>query len=458
MGIRGRRLIFEYEVVTPMFLGGARDGGDELRIRETSVRGALAFWWRALTYAGIVSAAGGKQELALDRLRERELVLFGGPKGQGSFAFRTTGIEPPKVLKPGTVLLRNGLSTEKPAPVGKRMEDAGAVGEGVRYLAYGLVAAFSTKLDKDGKLEPGNIKTHAAQLERGAIAAGHRFNLEVTFRDDVPADLVVEITRAATVLGSLGGLGARVRRGFGSLSLMAVSEKNGDVANHVQPQNVEKYADIVRSLVWGAQPAAGLSTPDGRDFSVTAFGSGSICVVGTGSSSAIDALNEVGKGLLRYRAWGKFGKVGDTDVEGAFAADHKWFKSLTSTAPGHNKYVPERTAFGLPHNYGKIAGNEPVEVTGPVMPKGSANPRGMIIERRASPLSFRIQKIGNKFHPVALFMPTQFLPVPIVRAAGTELPYAFNPKVIEDYLEGISHKTRVLASAPYFPIAAKIFP
>ena len=48
MGIRGKRITLEYETVTPMFLGGATGDAVDLRFRELSIRGALAFWWRAL--------------------------------------------------------------------------------------------------------------------------------------------------------------------------------------------------------------------------------------------------------------------------------------------------------------------------------------------------------------------------------------------------------------------------
>ncbi len=74
----------EFEIVTPMFLGGAEHEAG--RIRETSVKGALAFWWRALKYSDFVERAGEDQDKALHNMRKREIALFGGETAQGAFS------------------------------------------------------------------------------------------------------------------------------------------------------------------------------------------------------------------------------------------------------------------------------------------------------------------------------------------------------------------------------------
>ncbi|MFZ1105749.1 MAG: type III-B CRISPR module RAMP protein Cmr1 [Hyphomicrobiaceae bacterium] len=50
------RIEAEFEIVTPMFLGGADPKGSA-ELRAASIKGALRFWWRAG-----VGAAGGNLE------------------------------------------------------------------------------------------------------------------------------------------------------------------------------------------------------------------------------------------------------------------------------------------------------------------------------------------------------------------------------------------------------------
>lgn len=51
---QGRVIRAVFSINTPMFLGGADPKGEAgrtqpLRIRETSLRGAIAYWWRSLS-------------------------------------------------------------------------------------------------------------------------------------------------------------------------------------------------------------------------------------------------------------------------------------------------------------------------------------------------------------------------------------------------------------------------
>src|SRR3989338_1745793 len=59
-----KKIIFEIETITPMFLAGANQGTAELR--AASIKGLLRFWWRAL-----------QAEPDLQRLCERESEIFG---------------------------------------------------------------------------------------------------------------------------------------------------------------------------------------------------------------------------------------------------------------------------------------------------------------------------------------------------------------------------------------------
>lgn len=69
------KLIFNCEVITPMFLAGADGVTPELR--PASIKGALRFWWRALN-----------GELNLDKLKEREGDIFGDTKRRSSILIK----------------------------------------------------------------------------------------------------------------------------------------------------------------------------------------------------------------------------------------------------------------------------------------------------------------------------------------------------------------------------------
>ena len=69
-----KKICFEIETITPMFLSGADQSKAELRV--ASIKDFLRFWWRAL-----------QAESDINELRERESQIFGSSdekKGGGS--------------------------------------------------------------------------------------------------------------------------------------------------------------------------------------------------------------------------------------------------------------------------------------------------------------------------------------------------------------------------------------
>ena len=92
-----------FEIVTPMFLGGASSIELADAIRPPSVKGALRFWWRALQWNNYYQKTNQDEALALTRLHAHEARLFGHAandrnlsQGQACFLLRTHIIEPPK--------------------------------------------------------------------------------------------------------------------------------------------------------------------------------------------------------------------------------------------------------------------------------------------------------------------------------------------------------------------------
>ncbi|WP_417847039.1 type III-B CRISPR module RAMP protein Cmr1 [Thalassospira povalilytica] len=408
-----------FEIVTPMFLGG--DDQQASLIRASAIKGALAFWWRALNFARFVDKASECQAEALKAMQAEEQRLFGGPKGQGVFLLKAESI-PDKwtTLETGQVLAKDGSSFSNP-----KRNDSRTVGVGARYLGYGILNAFYTKGDKD-KNKP---KKEAGELERSCIKISSTFILHIIPKPNCPSEDITEILRVIKLFGLLGGLGSRVRRGWGSVVLVDLKGDRIDPFDNWKPPSTpDEYKVRLKEIIGDTLPKV-----PGQKFRVTAFAKESDIRVGTSpTDSALIALNALGEGLLKYRAWGKpKGKVDNISVDASFVNDHDWFKNIdpfSQANVGRGDYIPARAAFGLPHNYSKLGVTAPGDH-----------------DRRASPLMFHITKINCQYYPVAVFMPTQFLneEKAVVRneqqGKKTLKNYTFDPDIITDFLDGHPH-------------------
>lgn len=401
-----------------MFLGGGDQTAPITQIRGTSFRGALAFWWRALQLAPLCAEFG---DAALPELRKREIELFGGPGGQAAF-FLSIRHAQLVTLRAGEILTPDGSG------------NGASVGPGCRYLGYGVVE--------------GDQRKPSTLLRPVVMPSGDtKFDLIVTATSRLDPKRFAELVEAIRLLGLLGGLGARARRGFGSLTLtddLSLEGTADDVlatALRPVPKTVDAFTAELARIVRAAEVAPITDMP------ITAFGDGMGIVTGANHTGWHDALDRIGRGFLRYRAWGFNGKFGDERCDQSFGKDHDWFRSILPKGQNRDTarlksdtYVPQRVAFGLPHNYHKDVGV-----------KGQGG-----IERRASPLMFHVQKIDGGYCPVATFLPSRFLPDDAVEIGGVRKAFAFpeHTQVVTDYLDGIRHDDggkRVPSEKPYFP-------
>ncbi|MGH3329582.1 MAG: type III-B CRISPR module RAMP protein Cmr1, partial [Streptomycetales bacterium] len=182
------------QVTTPLFNGGAEAVGggpgypdDQTGVRAPSIRGAMRFWFRALV--------GGVTGPDLARLAELERAVF-GESARGAPSKRLRAASPVQLRIP-----------EQPLLSRERLPDFldGDRGQWVIYLlGQGL-----TKYDKE----------KITKLTCPFVPAGATFELKLRLPPD-------DSQQAALALASLwltcayGGLGARVRRGFGGLRIV----------------------------------------------------------------------------------------------------------------------------------------------------------------------------------------------------------------------------------------------
>jgi CRISPR-associated protein Cmr1 len=426
-----REIKATFEIVTPMFLG---DGDQEARIiRPQSFKAELLFWWRALHYAGYVDRAERDKSDPLKLLYEDEKLLFGGTDGQAAFLLQVKFNNHAR-RDAGQVLLTNGRTEARSVASGKpEWTHPEAVKVGTRYLGFGVLQTFTKKERADVTYDAANVKFCAGELIRSCIAPGSTFSLRLIFRprfftsgDGVRNDrtvLVLGLISALKIMGLLGGLGSRKRRGFGSIAMIGMVLRGLEAEPFDVPKNRIAYLAMLTSLI-------GVRTCSGRDFPLSAFANETdVCVWKNDEPSPIQALEVIGREFLQFRGWGKNGQAAGSPRRENFKADHDWFKGRPAARVSNA--IPERAIFGLPHNYFSPPNTKlDVEVAG-----GG---------RRASPLLFHIHKLQNNYLPVATFFDNRFLPKSEISidSGGTEI-FDPNPAAIRDFLQGNRRTTTV---------------
>ncbi|WP_273845472.1 type III-B CRISPR module RAMP protein Cmr1 [Rubrobacter calidifluminis] len=362
-----------FRVVTPMFMSGADQSKAELRL--PSIKGALRFWWRALAW----SRYGD-----LQKIREEETRLFGSTdEGQAAVLLKLFSQTMPKVLEKGQIL----------------KDGENVVGEGTRYLGYGVMEAFASK----------NRSTQAGQLIRPCLLSPFEFTLELRFGRLATEQQISSSIETLKLMGLVGSLGSKSRKGYGSLTLTKLSYSNEPWS---PPSDVHK---MVESLTrFSKDSPHPLFTAISRD-------SRFIVVEGREGESTLSLLDRVGREMMFYRSWGRNGTVLGSPSEKNFKDDHDLMSGLKT-----NIKYPRRVVFGLPHNYGK---QRHLQVT------------PAYHDRRASPLFIHIHQTKNADAPLAVlsFLPSAFLPQnePLKLLNTTALPRYDKSfwKPIDDFLE-----------------------
>lgn len=188
----------QYQLITPLFGGGVKANVVDITnpIRGTAVRGQLRFWWRA-TRGGQF----GKDGLAAMKAREDEIW--------GSMATAKKGEKRPLAVQiavrldnlgiPDTPFIHQRNKNNILKPVANKQSVVPA------YAAFSL-----QRSDEDiqaGKL-PYTVQKDIAFTLNINLAEDHRQDVEI----------------ALWAWETFGGIGARTRRGFGSLQCIAQRE------------------------------------------------------------------------------------------------------------------------------------------------------------------------------------------------------------------------------------------
>ena len=308
-----------YKLITPLFGGGAEpQKPDEVTvIRASEIRGLLRFWWRATR---------GGQFGSLDELRCAEEAIWGSAAGEGKAGPSPVALAV-EVTKRGRRLSGVKIRT-------RRGEDKVAIGHPRSPYSY---VAFPLREERQGR---------RVTRPAGSVWKDIEFKLHITLdqqrvQNRGELDLREEVEAALWAWETFGGVGARTRRGFGALQLIAVDDTpiGEQPAREIERTVRRQLGEYVKGNRW--PPGISHLHPDMP------------LVVTSRYSDADKAWKALFGALKRFR------QARYPDAQGRPYGRSKWpepdaIRRLTGThSPGHEPQHPvdakyPRGRFGLP--------------------------------------------------------------------------------------------------------------
>ncbi|HDX9007857.1 type III-B CRISPR module RAMP protein Cmr1 [Aeromonas dhakensis] len=385
-------LVAELQVSAPLIMSGhtSLEKGDSLR--PSAIKGALRFWWRALQWPQLRESHASDQE-ALKALHQAEADLFGAAAGESG--------------KQSKVLLRIDAKQRLDMQAFSRGQDLSRTNNQSKSYPGAVYLMGQGHHDKNGCQCAGLLSSAPISM---------RLSWRANTLEDAERDGLV---RAVMALGLLGSVGARARKGFGSLSLQALT-LNG------QPLPVP--TNLVELRHWLAELPRG-STDELPPF--TAFGPASRCwMIGLKPArEPLELLNEYGLQMMHYRQTDKQDKQGKVRGLGLFKDDIRQLSKLLENR--RIERAPQRAIFGLPSH---IRLQKNIEIK----PAGKSSD-GKAYERRASPLLAHIHRFpSGEQIMLTIMLPAKFLPEDrLIITASREQEISFSPdwSVIEGFIK-----------------------
>lgn len=404
------------EFVTPCFLGGA-DARGAPEWRGASIRGQLRWWFRAV--------AGGACAGSLPAVRAIEDDLFGTTTRASNLV--VLPLEHPHETTFASDVERLGPRLDEKALAGAWKDSSKATLERLRldsgpsnplqYLGYGCRTTkkiASESIDRIA-IRPGQTASFRL-LQRRPLAPRH---LEL-LRDSLWAWL------------HLGGIGAKCRRGFGSLRCVGIGGSLWP-EGELSLTDIAAFRNGAKKLLSKTQD--GPSLPEWTHLSKASR-------VYVAPSAPVDqtwnaAMSCVGGWLIAFRR--RYGKPSDTRTYGGRSIVNR---DYTWAAPGGRSRragIPDRAGFGLPLPFGKDG--ETVTWSPPSD------------HRRASPLLIHISRFGEAYVPILTYLPAQLIPAgkSLGFRSGPSPAKAISPEqdgIVQEFLSDLEVKQLIEAVRP----------
>lgn len=246
-----KKITFEIETITPMFIAGANQSSAELR--AAGIKGLLRFWWRAIS-----------SENDAKKLLEEESKIFGSSDekiGGSKFSIRIT--------QPDKQASHRFNSQGRQNPVG--------------YMFYSTF------------MQSGR--------ERPYFPDGSRFNIILSSQNEQ----CLKIASASLwTLIYLGGLGTRTRRGAGNMAIISIKDDDG-MCNDTGPDFIPKGGkseDAAKWLMNNFESARRIINGDNKTTFISGYSNLSFSrfVIGDSNyASWREALNNAGAIFKRFR-------------------------------------------------------------------------------------------------------------------------------------------------------------
>ncbi len=287
------KIVATYQAATPVYLGNERPETPATRLREASFKGVLRFWWRALFWQAFWERAGSDEEQALKLLRQAEGELFGAASDKGASTGRQA------LFRLRSHVEHKGREKDNPSGIGWNY-----------LLGQGL-----------GGRTP-------------AFHAGAIFRVELLLKPGLTAAQEGQLLKALVALGLFGGIGARSRRGVGSLCIHALTAESVKLPDHAVPSDARQLAETCK---WLGLPATCPQPP------YSAFSQDARVWAQKLSSPIKTGIEKFGYAFQQYRSYHT--ETGNPN----FPEDHhEMLKAVRGTPPAK---APKRAIFGMPHNY-----------------------------------------------------------------------------------------------------------
>lgn len=334
-----------YELITPLYGGGiASNEADPVTVvRATEIRGLLRFWWRVIR-------GGQSEENKLSSMQKREDEIWGKAYKKGD-----KGISPDQIIQIVVNIVREGIPIK---PFEMRGRRSAAINDIPGYVSF--------------PLQPPQDVRRAANPSIPFVRQGVRFILTITY----PEHWCKDIQAALWAWETFGGLGARTRRGFGALHLVAID----GVPDQSLPtaRNAESWIrDQIRIHNGGKE-----NFPDGLPH----LSSNLQLVVTPPSANAMLAWNRLIRRLQSFR------QQKDANQRSAWP-EADTIRNATGRGPAPQTQKFPRAAFGLPLIFHFTGNNAPdgnyTLNEAETERKSSPNDQHPSRERFASPLILR---------------------------------------------------------------------
>lgn len=278
----------DFEIVTPMFMAGNNQKTAEFRL--PSFKGALRFWYRAVSFPRLKS---------VETMKTEEDEVFGSTNNASK------------------VILN--LEAYRDGKKGVQFRNKG----GLTYLGYGVV-----------DFRGNTIRRYISPSTTGRITLLCRGLDKVQLNN---------LKNALTAFALFGNLGSRSRKGYGSINFRSITLDKGERV-YVQPKTTDELINKIQNFCKINRLAQVNFQPP-----FSAFSAKSRIHILDSATDGIELLNSIGERMALYRSWGRNGRVVGKPAEKNFKADHDLVRNMEFGKKPTTH--PERAIFGLPHNY-----------------------------------------------------------------------------------------------------------